>query len=455
MERTTRPAQGESERAVRRLKRETQQRRASGGAVVSLAALVVALCIACASAGLPPGGPVDKTPPVLVRVTPDTGALGVRPREVVFRFNKVVSERPGTAASLEDLVVVSPSDGLVNVEWRREAIVVRPRKGWRPNTTYTVTLLAGVSDLRNNRLTKALSLEFSTGSTASHGVVRGVAFDWVGQQVARGARVEATAGSDTLFRYVAVADSAGRFALTSLPPGDWHVRVYRDDNNNRVFDARLRELFDSATVTVADSARHDFYLFVHDSIAPRPTNVTAVDSVTVRMGFDKPLSPAVRLDVSHFTVIRRSDSSRVAIRSALPAAEYDSLAAQRKRVQQDSISKADTSAAGRRARARADSLARVHVADSLSAAQLALLKASRDTAKRDTLPRPGRPAPLIAYVIELENPLESKVPMLLEVRDVTGLTGAHLTTIRSFQWNRPAPPAAKDSAAAKAPVKKP
>jgi hypothetical protein len=233
------------------------------------------------------------------------------------------------------------------------------------------------------------------------------------------------------------------------------VRVYRDDNNNRTFDARLRELFDSATVTVADSARRDFYLFVHDSIAPRPTNVTAVDSVTVRMGFDKPLSPAVRLDPSHFSVMHLSDSSRVVIRSALPAAEYDSLAAQRKRVQQDSISRADTSAAGRRARARADSLARVHVADSLSNAQLALLKASRDTVKRDTLPRPARPAPLIAYVLELEAPLESKVPMLLEVKDATGLTGAHLTSTRRFVWTRPVPPAAKDSAATKLPAKRP
>ena len=416
---------------------------------------VAGLALACASASLPPGGHADKTPPVLVTVTPDTGAMNVRPREVVFRFNKVVSERPSGAPSLEDLVVVSPSDGGVNVDWRRQAIAIRPRKGWRPNTTYSVTILAGLADLRGNRLTTPQAVEFSTGGERMHGVVRGVAFDWVGQQIVRGARVEATSATDTTFRYLAAGDSAGRYALTSLPPGDWRLRVYKDDNNNHTYDAKLREIMDSATVTVADSVRRDFYLFAHDSIAPRPTPVTATDSITVRVTFDKPLSPAAPLDVSHFSVTRRSDSSRVTVLRALPAAAYDSLAARRKKAQQDSVARADTSQAGRRARARADSLQARRLVDSLSAAQQALLKASRDTTKRDSIPRPARPAPLIAFVLELETPLVHKAGMQLEIRGVTGLTGAVRTSSNPFFWARPAPPPPKDTTTTKPPVKKP
>jgi hypothetical protein len=415
------------------------------GGVVAL----FALAVACASASLPPGGPVDRTPLVLVRVTPDTGALNVRTREVLFRFNKVVSEPP----SLDQLVVVSPSDGLVNVDWRREVIAVRPRKGWRPNTTYSVTILPALTDLQRNPLKNPVHTEFATGAAVAHGVIRGVAFDWVAQQVTRGARVEATTGTDTMFRYLAAADEAGRFALTSLPPGEWRVRVYKDDNSNRVMDRR--ELFDSITLTVPDSARHDFYLFLHDSLPPRTTNVTAPDSQTVRVAFDKPLSPGAPLDSSHFAVTRQKDSSRVAIRRVVAANLYDSLTAARKKAEQDSIARADTSLAARRTRARNDSLRAVRLADSLSAAQVAALKAARDTVKRDSIPKPARAAPVTAYVLELDSALVSKEPMRLEVRDVTSLSGNAGTFSTGFRWTRAPPPPSKDSAGPKLPAQKP
>ncbi|HVT38568.1 MAG TPA: Ig-like domain-containing protein, partial [Gemmatimonadaceae bacterium] len=423
---------------------------------------LAALVGACASPGTVPGGHIDKNPLVLVQVTPDTGALNVQPREVVFRFDKVVNERPLGAQSLDQLVVVSPAEGIVNVDWRRQAIAIRPRKGWRPHTTYSVTLLPGLTDLQNNVLRNPLHLEFSTGPVIARGAVRGVAFDWAAQQVVRGARVEATTGSDTSFRYIAAADSAGRFALTNLPPGIWFVRAYKDENTNRTLDAR--EQWDSATVTVSDSARHDFYVFAHDSIAPIVSNVTVSDSVTVRVQFNKPLSPATPLDTSNFVVTRKSDSSRVAIRLALPAAAFDSLAARLTRVRQDSIARADTSAAARRERVRADSARRATLADSISSAQQALLRAARDTVRRDSLPKPTRPAPISTYVLQLRTPLVPLVPMQLEVRDITSLTGATRTYVRGFVMPKPPPlkkdstatkvPSRKDSAAAKVPAKR-
>jgi hypothetical protein len=407
---------------------------------------------ACASPGTVPGGHLDRNPPVLVQVTPDTGALNVRPKEVIFQFDKVVSERPLGAPSLDLLVVVSPSEGIVNVDWRRQSIAIRPRKGWRPNTSYSVTLLPGLTDLQNNVLTKPLHLEFSTGPAIAREAVRGVAFDWVGQQVVRGARVEATTGSDTMFRYVAAADSAGRFALTNLPPGTWFIRAYRDENNSRSLDSR--ELWDSATVTLSDSARHDFYIFAHDSIAPIVSNITVSDSVTVRVQFSKPLSPSAPLDTSSFVITRKSDSSRVAVRLALPAGAFDSLAARLTKLRQDSVARADTSAAARRERARADSARRTALADSISAAQQAQLRAARDTVKRDSLPKPARPAPVSTYVLQLNTQLAPLVPMQLEVRGVTSLTGATRTYARGFVMPKPPPPPKKDSTATKVPAKR-
>lgn len=402
--------------------------------------------------GMPPGGPLDKRPPVLLFVLPDTGTVNARMREVLFRFDKVLSERPRGAQSLAQIVVVSPSDGPAIVDWRRQQLAIRPRRGWRANTAYTVTILPGLTDLNGNSTTKPLHTEFSTGSVIPGGVVRGVVFDWVAQRAVSGARIEAMIGADTILRYLAAADSAGRFVLPNLPPATVLVRAFFDQNNNLALDRR--EPWDSARVVLADSARLDFYVFVHDSIGPHPT-VTPTDSVTLRVKFDRPLLPGARLDSSNFVLRRTIDSSEARVRRAWPASEYDSLAAVRKKSTADSAAKADTSAAARSARTKADSARAAVLRDSISNAQIASIRAARDTSRVVPLPKPARPAPISEYVLELAAPLVSNAGMRLEVRGAVGLSGAVRASPNQtlFLWRRPEP---KDSTAAKGPpVKKP
>ena len=114
------------------------------------AAMLAAALGACASPGVPPGGPERHTPPMITRIDPDTNTVNVRGSEFIIHFDEVINERPAAAPTLGDLVLVSPRDGEPDVSWHRNAISIHPRKGWRPNTPYTVTLLPGVSDLRGN-----------------------------------------------------------------------------------------------------------------------------------------------------------------------------------------------------------------------------------------------------------------------------------------------------------------
>lgn len=395
--------------------------------------------------GMPPGGPVDKLPPLLLKVTPDTNALHVKAKEVVFRFDKVVSERPRGAPTLEQLVVVSPSDGPASVDWRRQTLAVRPRKGWRPNTAYTVTILPGLSDLFGNALNKSIQVAFSTGGDLPHGAVRGIAFDWIAQRVATDARVEAVTGSDTGFRYVAATDSTGRFTLSGLPAGTFRVRVYADQNRNGSLDSR--ELWDSITVAVADSARRDFYLFPHDSIGPRMATVEVRDSVSLRVRFDKGLAASSSVDAKTFSLRRVKDSSVIVITRAVPAAAYDSLAARRALLVRDSTARADTSKAGREAVLRSDSARAAARSDSIAQAQIAAQRAARDTVKREPLPKPGRPAPLIEFVLDLAEPLVVQQQLLLTARDLTSLSGVTRSSERVF--SRRPPPKDTTSATAK------
>ncbi len=392
--------------------------------------------------GMPPGGPADKVPPILVGVTPDTFALRVKSKEVVFRFNKVISERPRGAQTLDQLVVISPSDGAPNVDWRRQSLAIRPRKGWRANTAYTVTILPGLTDLFGNSLDKALHVTFSTGNEMPRAAVRGIAFDWSAQRVAADARVEAITGADTNFRYLAAADSTGRFALTGMPAATYRVRVYLDQNRNRILDPR--ELWDSTTIALADSARSDFYLFLHDSIGPRLAMVEVRDSVSLRVRFDKGLAPGSRADAATFTLQRTKDSSKIVVTRAVPAAQYDSLAGRRKRFVDDSVARADTSTTGRAAVARTDSTRAAARNDSIAQAQIAARRAARDTVKREPLPKPARAAPLSEFVLDLAEPLVPQQQLRLVAHDLTSVSGVTRSSERVFT-RRPPP---KDSTAA-------
>ncbi len=424
---------------------------------VRLALVSLAFAGACASEGMPPGGPVDKTPPILKRVTPDSGALRVGLKQVVtFQFDEVINERTRAGNPLDQAVVVSPSDGAITVDWHRTYLTIRNRKGWRPDIAYTVTILSGLQDLSGNSTKKTLQTVFSTGSVIPHGEVRGVAFDWGAQTAASGARVEAMIGKDTALKFIAVADSTGRFVLATLPPATLRVRAYIDANSNRILDPR--EQWDSATVALTDTASREFYMFAHDTLGPSLSDVSAIDSVTLRVHFDRPVLPSATPEVSQFSFKMKdstqADSVSIPILRVSSAARYDTVSQKRKLFVLDSVFRADTSAAGRKAVLRKDSLARVARQDSISQAQLASVKAARDTVKVVEKPKPSRAAPVTDFILELGQPLPFDKFATLSARGILGLTGhtPHLPRVKQVVLRKPAP---KDSTALKAPPKPP
>ena len=293
-----------------------------------VAALVLAAVVACARIEPPPGGPPDQAPPFLVAVTPDTMAsLPEFEGEVEFRFNEVISEgsspnRGTGTGDLERLVLLSPTDRVPDVSWKRNRITVRPREGWRPNTVYRVELLPGVMDLRNNRATTlGRTLTFTTGGDTPRDTLALRVYDWTTGRPAARALVEAFLLPDSL-RYRFSTDSTGRILAAPLPAGQFLVYGVIDANSNSLRETR--EAFDSATVaTGADSV--ELWTFPHDTVPPRVREALPRDSVTVAVQFSQPLHPSVRFPTESVTVWRLADSSSVEVAWLLREAEADSV----------------------------------------------------------------------------------------------------------------------------------
>ena len=382
MDQAARPAFRKSDSALRRL----------------IAAVLFGL--ACASPGMPPGGPPDKVAPQIIAIIPDSGSVGVKPKEVTFRFDEVVAEKPASVTTLADLFLISPRNGVPTASWHRDAISVKPDRGWRANTAYTVIMMRGLADIRGNVRNTGATTFFSTGPTIPRTRISGQVFDWVAGTPAAGALVESFVPPDSLHPYVALVDTGGAFALEHLPPARYTVRAYLDRNKSLGIDPS--EPWDSVSVNLADSARIELLLFVHDTAPPRLREVAAVDTLTLRLTLDKPFDPAQTLTAANFAIVG-PDSVPVPIASANPeprdttvkaAAPPPARAGARPRV--------DTSAVPKRVM--------------------------------------SRPMPISTVIIKLQRPLTPKLVYRVRAIGIRGLLGSMGNSDRPFTAPAPPPP---------------
>jgi len=384
--------------------------------------LLVAV-LGCAQIGSPPGGPEDRSAPHLLRVSPDTNALNAHPKSVQLQFDEIINERPARGGdNLSALFLVSPQRGRVDVKWHRSRIEIRPRRGWQANTTYVITQLAGVSDLRGNADSVQHQYIFSTGPTRAASVITGEVFDWATGQPAPRAYVEAIRLPDSL-TYGQYADSVGRFVVHYLPPGKYLVRGIVDANNNRVLDRR--ELFDTATVAVTDSATHELLAFVHDSVGAGLAEVEVRDSVTLRSRFDRPLRPGVPVPATRFS-LRAADSSVVPIASVTLGSVFEKL-------QADSTKAKEVADSIARAR-QADSIARANPRAPRPAAPTSAPARRPGAAARDTTPRPKMSAPIpeTYAIIKLGRALVPATTYRLRADSLRSLMGIARSSDRVF-----------------------
>ncbi len=127
--------------------------------------------IGCASIQPPPGGPEDKTPPVLDTVMPHHHQLNVqRDSKLHFIFKKNIDRNTFTSA----LSITPYLSGNVKYNWSGydEVTVVLPEQ-LRENTTYVVSLTKDLKTRRNAPLADPIQIVFSTGSIIDTGHISG------------------------------------------------------------------------------------------------------------------------------------------------------------------------------------------------------------------------------------------------------------------------------------------
>lgn len=240
----------------------------------------------CASQGSPPGGPEDRSPPVLVESDPAERAVNATPDQGIrLTFDEVID--PRLLQNLPELIRVNPDSPEFDYELDEERVILSASEPMLDGVTYIVTILPGLADRDGNATTRQQRILFSVGGDEpiTLSVVRArIVRDTV---PAAGARY-LLENTETEYSYLFVADSSGFVEAEGVEFGPYVATAWLEQAGPRGWqmtdEPGARDTFELSPGNRA----HDgtYRIAVHDTTAPVIVSVDASGSTTLRVETD-------------------------------------------------------------------------------------------------------------------------------------------------------------------------
>jgi hypothetical protein len=197
---------------------------------------LLALGLGCASMEMPPGGPVDRTPPNLAAARPESGSVGLRD---VRRLDFVFTEKMEPQSASRFLRLYPPAD-IRATHWHgRSEVSVDLYEPLPPDTVVVIELLPTLRDAHRVAAETRRSFPVATADSLPPGALWGQ-LAYREKPLPKGV-VELFAVPPESLQYFqqpflrrAKTDAEGTFRLPWLPApgGPWLVRAFVDDNGN-------------------------------------------------------------------------------------------------------------------------------------------------------------------------------------------------------------------------------
>jgi len=194
----------------------------------------VILVYSCANMGMPKGGPKDKTPPVIVKSTPEFNQLNFKDNKIRITFNEFVIPE-----ELNNKFIISPpTTKKPTFKTKGKSVIVDLNEKLQPNTTYSLDFKDGIVDNNEKNKYKNLRMAFSTGPELDSLRIVGFVRDAFTLEPANGCYILLYKGtSDTLVEktrpnFVGKTNSLGFFAISNLPAVSYMIYAISDIDNN-------------------------------------------------------------------------------------------------------------------------------------------------------------------------------------------------------------------------------
>lgn len=283
----------------------------------------------CAKEGMPPGGPVDVTPPQVVSVSPKPDSTNV---DLSTKIKIVFSERM-SGEPTQEAVFISPfPKAPFDYNWKGKVLTLSPSEPLQKDKTYVITIGTGAQDLRVNRMSRSFTFSFSTGSSIDQGMISGEV--WVRQPVGLGKEAGISIWAYLLSPertvvypekekpdYVTQPDSAGKYVFKSLSWGKYRLMAVKDVNRDMLWsgeDEIIGVTFGDVELTGQYPSRAfvDFILYRVDLSPPSLLNCRALNRNTVRLEFNEALDGTTISDTTGYSVFSVPDQKPLKVTEA-------------------------------------------------------------------------------------------------------------------------------------------
>lgn len=216
--------------------------------------LVIIGFYACASTGMPDGGPYDETPPKFVRATPEPNATNNKRKKIAIEFDEYIKlDKPS-----EKVIISPPQKEAPEVKVSGHRVLVEFFDTLRENTTYTVDFGDAIVDNNEDNPLGNFAYAFSTGAHIDTMEVSGTVLNAENLEPVKGIQVglhknlEDSAFVKLPFDRISRTDSRGHFTIRGVAPGKYRIYALMDGNQNYLFDSKTEAIAFQDSLVIPD-----------------------------------------------------------------------------------------------------------------------------------------------------------------------------------------------------------
>lgn len=216
--------------------------------------LVIIGFYACASTGMPDGGPYDETPPKFVRANPEPNATNNKRKKISIEFDEYIKlDNPS-----EKVIISPPQKEAPEVKVSGHRVLVEFFDTLRENTTYTVDFGDAIVDNNEDNPLENFAYAFSTGAHIDTMEVSGTILNAENLEPVKGIQVglhqnlEDSAFVKLPFDRISRTDSRGHFTIRGVAPGKYRIYALMDGNQNYLFDSKTEAIAFQDSLVIPD-----------------------------------------------------------------------------------------------------------------------------------------------------------------------------------------------------------
>lgn len=242
--------------------------------------ILLLLIAGCAKIVAPTGGPEDREPPVIERVTPEPGYTDTIPSRVVIGYSERLREDEG-------LVQVYPGPGDITFTGRGIAVA-----SGESLDVLTITVSGDLQDIRGNRTDEPVTLVWNTMPESAFAGVRGLVSRTGGGSVTETTRCDLYLMPDTGSALLTgFPDSTGVVNAGWLPPGEYILQCYEDNDRSRSWNPeREPGVRERALLEAGEIQEVSLSMSITDSIGPLVSAVEPLDGWHLEIQWNEQVS---------------------------------------------------------------------------------------------------------------------------------------------------------------------